>query len=184
MPPPTSFARRQPPVYDKGKGSNSPWPEGGDVRYDQGAGQGWDLASLRPAQNHENRPSAWPAVQGDEIMEGEIICVVKNKTSADLYVTFPLYLFEGVLHSSVTTWIVLHFNITDTKLNMNKLELWIFSRLRTCGLVTTVLMNQVSLKCFLTCLCPRCGIKRKSNLGICVTFCNVTQTLRACRLSF
>ena len=71
LPPPTSFARRQPPVYDKGKGSNSPWPEGGDVRYDQGAGQGWDLASLRPAQNHENRPSAWPAVQGD-IREGEI----------------------------------------------------------------------------------------------------------------
>lgn len=73
LPPPTSFARRQPPVYDKGKGSNSPWPEGGDVRYDQGAGQGWDLAPLRPAQNHENRPSAWPAVQGgDYIKEGEI----------------------------------------------------------------------------------------------------------------
>lgn len=49
LPPPTTFARRQPPVYDKGKGSNSPWPEGGDVRYDQGAGQGWDLAPLRLA---------------------------------------------------------------------------------------------------------------------------------------
>lgn len=72
LPPPTSFARRQPPVYDKGKGSNSPWPEGGDVRYDQGAGQGWDLAPLRLAQNHENRPSVWPAVQGGQhVKEGK-----------------------------------------------------------------------------------------------------------------
>jgi hypothetical protein len=37
--------------------------------------------------------------------------------------TFPLYLSEGVLHSSVTTWIGSHFNITDNKAEYEQTEI-------------------------------------------------------------